>query len=123
MLRRDGAVLLGHRTAARRSFPDTWDLPGGHVEADEHGAVALARELREELGITVAPLPDLPSRSFSDDTLGTDLAIWLVDRWDGEPANTAPEEHDELAWCDPTAWNARPLAHPAYAALLADAVS
>ncbi|WP_433427484.1 NUDIX hydrolase [Nonomuraea sp. CA-141351] len=31
---RDGdRVLLCHRSAGRRWYPDVWDLPGGHVEA------------------------------------------------------------------------------------------
>jgi 8-oxo-dGTP pyrophosphatase MutT (NUDIX family) len=123
VLRRGRKVLLGHRTVDRRSFPDCWDLPGGHVEADEHGAAALARELQEELGITVTALPDLPTRAVSDDALGIDMAIWFVDDWVGEPQNVAPEEHDTLAWCDTAAWSTRPLAHPDYPALLADAVS
>lgn len=123
VLRRGPEVLLGHRTAERRSFPDCWDLPGGHVEADEHGAIALARELQEELGITVTALPDLPTRSVADDALGIDLSVWFVDDWEGEPQNVAPEEHDALAWCDAAAWSTRSLAHPDYPALLADAVS
>src|SRR5829696_2122252 len=111
VLRRGGRVLLCHRTPDRRSFPDCWDLPGGHVEVGEHGAGALARELQEELGIIVTALPDVPDCSVSDDGFGIDLAVWFVDEWHGELANTAPEEHDDLAWCDATAWSTRRLAH------------
>ncbi|MGV9763186.1 NUDIX domain-containing protein [Micromonospora tulbaghiae] len=33
---RDGdRVLLCHRSAGRRHYPDVWDLPGGHVEEGE----------------------------------------------------------------------------------------
>ncbi|GAA2693767.1 hypothetical protein GCM10010412_085480 [Nonomuraea recticatena] len=33
---RDGdRVLLCHRSAGRRWYPDVWDLPGGHVEEGE----------------------------------------------------------------------------------------
>ena len=122
VLRRDGRALLCHRVAGRASFPDTWDLPGGHVEAGEHGAVALARELHEELGIVVDDLPDVPTHVFTDDALGVDLCIWYVDEWSGTPVNAAPEEHDELAWCAAPEWSSRPLAHPGYRELLADAV-
>ncbi|WP_084685963.1 NUDIX domain-containing protein [Nonomuraea coxensis] len=50
---RDGdRVLLCHRNAGRRWYPDVWDLPGGHVEEGEDPKESLVRELREELGIT-----------------------------------------------------------------------
>ncbi|WP_371687503.1 NUDIX hydrolase [Micromonospora sp. KC721] len=33
---RDGdRVLLCHRSAGRRWYPDVWDLPGGHVDEGE----------------------------------------------------------------------------------------
>lgn len=52
VLRRRGRALLVHRSPQRRWYPDVWDLPGGHVEAGEDPAQALARELTEELGTT-----------------------------------------------------------------------
>jgi 8-oxo-dGTP pyrophosphatase MutT (NUDIX family) len=54
-LLRDGdRVLLCHRSPGRRWYPDVWDLPGGHVEPGELPGDALARELREEVGIEIA---------------------------------------------------------------------
>jgi len=122
VLRRGDRVLLGHRHPQRKSFPDVWDLPGGHVEPGEHAADAVARELQEELGITALELPATPTIVRSDDTLGVDLSVWVVDHWAGEPTNTAPEEHDALAWCSAGDWTTRRLADPAYLDLLADAV-
>ncbi|WP_428833210.1 NUDIX hydrolase [Micromonospora coerulea] len=44
---RDGdRVLLCHRSAGRRWYPDVWDLPGGHVEEGEDPKESLVRELR-----------------------------------------------------------------------------
>ncbi len=122
VLRRDNRVLFGHRCPRRASFPNTWDLPGGHVEPDEHAAVSLTRELHEELGIRVRSLPDTPTVVVSDDSFDVDLAIWFIDDWDGEAVNAAPEEHDEIAWCTSTDWSTRPLAHPAYLHLLAESL-
>jgi 8-oxo-dGTP diphosphatase len=121
VLRRGDRILLGHRCAGRASFPDVWDLPGGHVEPGEHAAGALARELREELAIEVDP-PPAPTKVFSDDALGVDLSVWFVDRWIGEPVNAAPEEHDALAWGRVEDWSRLPLADPRYPELLAAAV-
>ena len=35
LLVRDGRMLLCHRSAGRRWYPDVWDFPGGHVEGGE----------------------------------------------------------------------------------------
>ena len=51
VIERDGQILVGQRRAGDR-FQFKWEFPGGKVEPDEEPKVALARELREELGIT-----------------------------------------------------------------------
>lgn len=35
LVRGDGRVLLCHRQADRASYPNVWDLPGGHIEPGE----------------------------------------------------------------------------------------
>ena len=94
----------------------------GTSSRDEHAAISVTRELHEELGIVVPSLPDAPTLVVSDDKLDIDLSIWCIDAWEGEPANTAPDEHDEIAWCSAAEWSTRPLAHPAYLHLLEDAL-
>ena len=95
---RDGLVLLVHRHPSRRWYPDCWDLVGGHVESGELPDQAVRRECLEELGVHVHdPLP-IPM-TVSDPTL--ELHAFLVTRWEGEPVNAAPEEHDDLRWFQP----------------------
>jgi 8-oxo-dGTP diphosphatase len=53
LLVRDGRVLISQRRADQ-SLPLQWEFPGGKVEAGEAPVAALARELREELGVEVA---------------------------------------------------------------------
>jgi 8-oxo-dGTP diphosphatase len=48
----DGRVLLGQRVAGK-AYAGWWEFPGGKIEAGEDAAVALARELDEELGLAV----------------------------------------------------------------------
>lgn len=49
---RDGRVLITQRTATQ-SLALKWEFPGGKVEPHEAPVDALARELREEIGVTV----------------------------------------------------------------------
>jgi mutator protein MutT len=49
VLRRGGRVLICQRAGGRHA--GRWEFPGGKVEAGESEPAALARELREELGI------------------------------------------------------------------------
>jgi 8-oxo-dGTP diphosphatase len=95
ILRRAGRVLLARRSATRRWYPDAWDLSGGHVRDGEGPRAALVRELREELGVEVT-VPARPAAQVQGETFRMD--IWMIDTWVGEPSNTAPQEHDALAW-------------------------
>ena len=52
LVARDGRVLITQRTAAQ-ALPLQWEFPGGKVEPGEAPVAALARELREEIGVGV----------------------------------------------------------------------
>jgi 8-oxo-dGTP diphosphatase len=52
VVRADGAVLLADRPGAR-AYAGYWEFPGGKIEPGESVEHALARELAEELAITV----------------------------------------------------------------------
>ncbi|MCZ2847236.1 GNAT family N-acetyltransferase [Modestobacter sp. VKM Ac-2978] len=113
---REGRVLLGHRAAGRRWYPDVWDLPGGHVEDGESELAALRRELREEVGVQVAGVDPEPVARLLDEDL--QLAVWSVRDWAGEPVNCCPEEHDELRWVAPDELAELSLADARYVDLL-----
>jgi 8-oxo-dGTP diphosphatase len=114
---RDGdRVLLCHRRAGRRWYPDVWDLPGGHVDEGEDPKESLVRELREELGITASEPSRPPMHEIRTATF--DMQIWLVDRWTGTPVNAAPDEHDAVAWFETSDLDSLPLAHESYLSML-----
>jgi mutator protein MutT len=98
-LLRNGRVLLAHRSPGRRWYPGVWDLPGGHVEPGESDRQALVRELREELRVEVVDSAQVAELTVGDGDAGLRLTVHRVDRWDGDPVNGAPDEHDELRWC------------------------
>jgi len=54
LLRPDGAFLMTSRPAGK-VYAGYWEFPGGKLEAAESVEQALARELREELGIGIDP--------------------------------------------------------------------
>ena len=107
---RDGLVLLAHRHPSRRRYPDCWDLVGGHVEPNELPHQAVTRECLEELGVHVHDPKPIPM-TVSDPTLA--MHAFLATRWEGEPVNAAPEEHDDLRWFRPGELADLTMAHPA----------
>ena len=116
---RNGLVLLVHRHPSRRWYPDCWDLVGGHVEPGELPHQAVSRECLEELGVYVHdPLP-IPMM-VRDPTL--DMHAFLVTRWEGEPVNAAPEEHDDFRWFPLSALAELKMAHPTSPASILSAV-
>lgn len=88
----DAALLVAQR-ARPPELAGLWELPGGKVAPGETDAVALARELREELGIEVV----VGARLGEDVALSgtTTLRAYLVTRIDGE---LHPNEHRALRW-------------------------
>lgn len=95
-------VLLAHRSPNKRAYPGVWDLPGGVVETGESELEALARELKEELGVKIATssVSHLGRVEAGPAEDPAHLSAWLVRDWQGTPANVAPEEHEEIGWFD-----------------------
>lgn len=96
VLAKDGNVLLVHRAPWVRFFPDAWDLFGGHVNDGETLEEALRREAKEELGIEVLNCRWLGQ--VVDPVEPATIHVYVVQDWEGEPTNMAPEEHTELRW-------------------------
>lgn len=97
MERPDGHILIARRPAASHQG-DLWEFPGGKLEAGETARQALARELAEELGVTVTGCrPQLRVRHRYGDRAVL-LDVWRVTAWRGEPAG---REGQAVAWVPP----------------------
>lgn len=97
-----GRVLLGRRSGTGRG-DGLWNLPGGHVRPGEPAAVAAARELLEEAGLTVAAadlrVVGVQRWSVSDAEGFNVFAVAEPGTWEGEPAPL--EATTEVGWFAP----------------------
>lgn len=95
----DGCVLAARRApdAARGGL---WELPGGKVEAGESDAVALVREIREELGADIVVDGFLAESTHDYGDIAITLAAWACRPVPG--TGFVPHEHDALRWLGPT---------------------
>lgn len=100
VLVRGGAVLLGRRSAHRKTYAGLWSFPGGHVETGETLDAALVREAREEIGVVPTvfrrwgAIAD-PKAPASDPVA---YHLFVVDAWDGGEPVALGDEHSELRW-------------------------
>jgi 8-oxo-dGTP diphosphatase len=88
-------VVLVSRRKKGTHLAELWEFPGGKVESGESPQAALARELREELGIEVLvgdPVEVTFHRYPEKDVL---LLFFLARRAPGSPE---PEARDVAAW-------------------------
>ena len=91
------------RVLVTRRAPDThqgglWEFPGGKVEAGETLQEALARELREELGVLVEATEALMVLEHDYGDKQVRLDVHRVTRWLGQPRGL---EGQPLAWQQP----------------------
>lgn len=108
MLDASGRVLLAQRPPGKH-LAGLWEFPGGKIDPGEMPSAALARELREELGVEVdlaaaTPLIRIPWRYGDRELL---LDAWRIDAWQGMPQSL---EGQALQWVMPDQVDATMLA-------------
>ena len=92
-----GRVLISRR-AEDAHQGGLWEFPGGKVEAGESLAVALARELREELDIDSAPGEPLLEIHHDYGDKAVLLDVHVIRAFSGQPRGL---ENQPLAWVHP----------------------
>lgn len=94
LLRPDGSFLLAQRPADK-IWAGYWEFPGGKIEPGEAAHHALARELREELGIETVTAHPWVTRVFEYPHATVRLNFFRVTEWRGEPH---PHEGQSFSW-------------------------
>lgn len=114
----NGCVLVQQRPLGK-PMAGLWEFPGGKVEEGELPEAALARELAEELGITVASDALVPI-AFASEGLGGRhllLLLYVARAWEGE---AEPRHASALRWARPV--EMRAMAMPPADVPLVDAL-
>ena len=96
ILFKNGKILLGKRSKHRRSYPNVWDIIGGHCEIGETLEQTLIRELEEEIGVTPTVFEQI--ETLLDPNNGETYHVFVVTNWAGEPTRLQPEEHSQIGW-------------------------
>ena len=94
VIKREDKFLLGKRPESG-SMAGVWEFPGGKIEQGESPEEALARELKEELGIEaeIGPLKLSTTHNYGD--TGILLLFYQVNYFKGA---VKPVHHHEIKW-------------------------
>jgi len=95
----DRRLLIGQRRKNDTS-PLKWEFPGGKVREGEDAEAALARELREELGVTLAKCLEIGRVRHRYGVSAEELEIRFFAATFVEPEIT-PRSFEQVAWVLP----------------------
>jgi 8-oxo-dGTP diphosphatase len=97
--RSDRRILIGQRRRGDTS-PLKWEFPGGKVERGETDEIALARELREELGAKMLKLAPLGRavHKYGETAMALEIRFYAAELESNEVHATAFEQ---VAWVLP----------------------
>jgi 8-oxo-dGTP diphosphatase len=96
-----GRVLIAQRPPGK-ALAGRWEFPGGKLHDGESADDALAREMREELGVEVLAAERLMRypHEYPDRVVWLDM--WIVREWRGEPRGL---DGQALKWVEPARLN------------------
>lgn len=100
IIRNTEGKFLACRRGLDRHLGGLWEFPGGKVDTGETPEAALARELHEELSITVRvgnPLAAVVE--WTDGAVSIRLRGFFCEILQGSPH---AHEHEEIRWCEPS---------------------
>lgn len=116
-----GWILMQERDEHPDVDPETWGLPGGHVEPGEEFADAARRELEEETGVRVCALQEVAAVAVThrraSGRVTTDEVRLYAARVDLSDSDVECHEGRQMVFVDPADIPALPLSAGAAAVL------
>jgi 8-oxo-dGTP diphosphatase len=89
-----GRVLIAERPLGK-ALAGRWEFPGGKIDSGESEEHALARELREELGIDVVRAERMLELRHEYPERHVELSMWRIGEYRGMPE---PRDGQGLKW-------------------------
>ncbi len=112
IIRKDGKYLLTRRAKTKKRFPGQWTVPGGKLEVQDYASLpretkhywynvleqTLRREVKEEVGITIANIEYVTSLATVHSDGNPSLVISCMADYEGGEIQLQPEESDAYVW-------------------------
>ena len=96
IIKKDNSYLIAQRNRNKyMSFK--WEFPGGQVEPNETLHEALAREIQEELNISINIDEKIAEERYKDDEIDIILHYYLCSKKSG---TIRLNEHENIAWIE-----------------------
>ena len=93
----DQHEIFSAKRSSNQSLADLWEFPGGKIEAGESPEHALAREIREELDLSIGELTELTPVRHEYEFVTVRLApfLWCTE---DQVVRTTLREHADAIW-------------------------
>ncbi|MCQ2202235.1 MAG: (deoxy)nucleoside triphosphate pyrophosphohydrolase [Bacteroidales bacterium] len=92
----DGKILATQRGYGE--WKGWWEFPGGKIEAGETEEIALVREIREELAVTINIKEKLTTVEYDYTNFHLTMHCYICDIAEGELRLL---EHEDFCWLEP----------------------
>lgn len=93
-----GEVLIAQRSGDQ-FLSGYWEFPGGKVEPGERYEAALARELSEEVGLTIQQATPFMQLEHQYSTRQVRLRVYTVNDWSCDALGAVGKEGQPIQWC------------------------
>jgi 8-oxo-dGTP diphosphatase len=103
---RDEVLLQLRDDIATIPYPNTWRLPGGHIEGDESPEGCLVREMQEDMGICLENLTKFMEIHYPDEA-----EYFFSAQMDFDVGDVELKEGQAINWVPPDTVHHLPMAH------------
>ncbi len=91
-------ILVARRAATQTTWPNRFELVGGHLDPGEMLEDGLQREIREEIGCEISVGPLLDAFTYhSEDIFKVEL-LYFCQLAPGQVPKLNPDDHSEFLW-------------------------